>query len=123
MSKGKKILIAVGYMLAFFVVPMLIILLFVSADSRVYVASFVFGIIFFLSFGIVISANLSQKYDLLTAIEELKVQNAALAFRLSENKKDMEKLLAAVDTTPLTPDISVGKSQTSQSDVKFNHSK
>ncbi len=88
MSKGKIALITVLFALATFVVPILILLMFASVND--YLGSvylIVFGTLLFASFGFLFAMLLSTKKEISEQIEELKVQNAAIAFRLSEMKK------------------------------------
>lgn len=87
MSVGKIILTVVIFVLAALIIPLVLLLLLVSAENvSVYVL--VFGIIFFASIGLILALLLSMRKELLAAMEELKVQNAAIAYRLSKNGKD-----------------------------------
>ena len=87
MSVGKIILTVVIFVFAALVIPLILLLLLVSAENvGIYVL--VFGIIFFASIGLILALLLSMRKELLAAMEELKVQNAAIAYRLSKNGKD-----------------------------------
>ncbi len=87
MSVGKIILTVVIFVLAALIIPLVLLLLLVSAENvSVYVL--VFGIIFFASIGLVLALLLSIRKEFFAAMEELKVQNAAIAYRLSKNGKD-----------------------------------
>lgn len=87
MSVGKIILTVVIFVFAALIIPLVLLLLLVSAENvSVYVL--VFGIIFFASVGLILALMLSMRKEFFAALEELKVQNAAIAYRLSKNGKD-----------------------------------
>lgn len=91
MSKGKIALITILFAIATFVVPLLLLLALFSANDyamSLYIS--VFGVMFFGSIGFLVAMVLSVKKDLTDKIEELKVQNAAIAFSLSEIKKQIK---------------------------------
>lgn len=85
MSKGKIVLFTLVFAVASFVVPLVLLMMFVSADNiGAYFA--VFGIVFFASVGFLCATVISVKKEVLKAISEIKVQNAAIAYRLAKEK-------------------------------------
>lgn len=92
MSKGKIALITVAFALITFAIPFIVLLIFVDADYiSIYVTAF--GSILALALGFIVALILSVKKDLLAVVEEIKVQNAAIAFKLS--KTDLNASAAA----------------------------
>ena len=83
MSKGKIALITVAFALITFAIPFIVLLIFVDADYiSIYFTAF--GSILALALGFIVALILSVKKDLLAVVEEIKVQNAAIAFKLSK---------------------------------------
>ena len=86
MTKPKIALFVLIFVLATMVVPLVLLLAFVDANNiSVYIV--VYGIMFFGSIGFMIAMLFKTKSDIQEQIEELKVQNAAITFRLTEMKK------------------------------------
>ena len=98
MSKIKIALITGGFALITFVIPMVLLLALinVTAYSIYYI---VIGVAAFASFGFLFAMLLKIKSDISEQIEELKVQNAAIAYRLSEIKKQADKLPAVAEAS------------------------
>jgi uncharacterized YccA/Bax inhibitor family protein len=96
MSKVKIALITVAFALLTFVIPivLLLALINVNAYSVYYI---VIGVAVFASFGFLFAMLLKVKSDISEQIEELKVQNAAIAYRLSEIKKQASKAQPAAE--------------------------
>ncbi len=86
MSLKKKILTVAIYVLVALIIPAVILLIFVDS-SESYIYLLVFSAIIFTTFGIIIMQINSIKADVNKSLEELKVQNAALAFRFSQIKR------------------------------------
>ena len=86
MSKGKIALTVLAFVAVTFAVPLVLLLAFVDANSiSVYIV--VFGTMFFASIGFLFAMLLKTKADIKEQIEEIKVQNAAIAYKLTEVKK------------------------------------
>ncbi len=86
MSIGKIILIVLGFVALTLGLPLVLLLALVDANNiSVYIV--VFGAIFFGSIGFLIAMLLKTKADITEQIEEIKVQNAAIAYKLTEMKK------------------------------------
>ena len=86
MSKGKIALITLAFVAITLVAPLLLLLALVDANSfSVYIV--VFGTMFFGSIGFLFAMLLKTKADIREMVDEIKVQNAAIAFKLTEMKK------------------------------------
>lgn len=86
MTKGKIALFVLVFVLVTMAIPLVLLLAFVDANNiSVYIV--VYGIMFFGSIGFMIAMLFKTKSEIQEQIEELKVQNAAIAFRLTEMKK------------------------------------
>lgn len=108
MSKLKYVLFTLGFVAVALVIPLVLLLLFVSSENiSIYVL--VFGIIFFASIGFIMALIISVKKDLLATIEELKVQNAAIAYRLSKVSKEEVEAMKQVDIPEVQQPSAVGK--------------
>ena len=86
MSKLKIALITLAFVAITLVAPLVILLALVDANSfSVYIV--VFGTMFFGSIGFLFAMLLKTKADIREMVDEIKVQNAAIAFKLTEMKK------------------------------------
>lgn len=86
MSKVKLALVVIAFVAITFAIPLVLLLAFVDANSiSVYIV--VFGVMFFGSLGFLLAMILKTKADIKDQIEEIKVQNAAIAYKLTEMKK------------------------------------
>lgn len=86
MTKGKIALFVLIFVLVTMAIPLVLLLAFVDANNiSVYIV--VYGVMFFGSIGFMIAMLFKTKSEIQEQIEELKVQNAAIAFRLTEMKK------------------------------------
>ena len=86
MTKPKIALFVLIFILVTMAVPLVLLLAFVDSNNiSVYIV--VYGIMFFGSIGFMIAMLFKTKREIQEQIEELKVQNAAIAFRLTEMKK------------------------------------
>lgn len=102
MSKGKIALTVLVFVLITLVVPLVLLLALVPATSfSIYLV--VFGIMFFGSIGFMVAMLFKVKSEIDEKIEELKVQNAAIAYRLSEMKKQGMGQSAAESATEKEP--------------------
>ena len=99
MTKGKIALFVLIFVLVTMVAPLILLLAFVDVNNiSVYVV--VYGIMFFGSIGFMIAMLFKTKNEIQEQIEELKVQNAAIAFRLTEMKKQGGIVQVAPDAKP-----------------------
>lgn len=91
MSILKKLLFTVILVLAVTIVPGIILLLTVNAESDFYVYVFVYGIILFLIFGYIIISIHALSKQLSESMEEMKKQNAAIAHALLGNHTETKE--------------------------------
>ena len=97
MSKGKIALIVLGFVAITLGLPLVLLLALVDANNfSVYIV--VFGAIFFGSIGFLVAMVLKTKADITEQIEEIKVQNAAIAYKLTEMKKQ-----GGLQSSPVEP--------------------
>ena len=89
----KKIIFVIGFILATLVLPAVILLLFVDAAQGFSVYVITFGVIIFGVLGYIVSSVREMEKKVETTMEEIKMQNAAIAYKLSSN---MDELNVAV---------------------------
>ena len=89
----KKIIFVIGFILATLVLPAVILLLFVDAAQGFSVYVITFGVIIFGVLGYIVSSVRDMEKKVETTMEEIKMQNAAIAYKLSSN---MDELNVAV---------------------------
>ena len=89
----KKIIFVIGFILATLVLPAVILLLFVDAAQGFSVYVITFGVIIFGVLGYIVSSVRDMEKKVETTMEEIKMQNAAIAYKLSNN---MDELNVAV---------------------------
>ncbi len=100
MSKGKIALITLAFVAITLVAPLLILLALVDANSfSVYIV--VFGVMFFGSIGFLFAMLLKTKADIREMVDEIKVQNAAIAFKLTEMKKQGNNVQPSAEPKPM----------------------
>lgn len=85
MSNLKKALFVVIFVVAVLIVPSIILLLTVDASSGFGVYVIVFGIILFSIFGYIIASLRSLSKEIKDAVDEMKMQNAAIAYKLTNS--------------------------------------
>ena len=89
----KKIIFVIGFILATLVLPAVILLLFVDAAQGFSVYVITFGVIIFGVLGYIVSSVRDMEKKVETTMKEIKMQNAAIAYKLSSN---MDELNVAV---------------------------
>ena len=89
----KRIIFVIGFILATLVLPAVILLLFVDAAQGFSVYVITFGVIIFGVLGYIVSSVREMEKKVETTMEEIKMQNAAIAYKLSNN---MDELNVAV---------------------------
>ncbi len=97
----KKIIFVVGFILATLILPALVLLLFVDASQNFAVYVIAFGVIIFGILGYIVSCVREMEKKIETTMEEIKMQNAAIAYKLSNN---MDELNVAA-TQPVAPQV------------------
>ena len=89
----KKIIFVIGFILATLVLPAVILLLFFDAAQGFSVYVITFGVIIFGVLGYIVSSVRDMEKKVETTMKEIKMQNAAIAYKLSSN---MDELNVAV---------------------------
>lgn len=89
MSLKKKILLTLAFVLATLVVPAVVLLLFVDALNYFAVYVVAFGIIIFLILGFIVISLIDIHSTLKSTVEELKMQNAAIAYKLTNASAEL----------------------------------
>ncbi len=124
MSMLKKILYTAIFVVVTLAVPGVILLLTVDASQNFGVYVIVYGLILFAIFGYIIISMHSLSKEIQSALEEMKMQNAAIAYKLTNTPAETidEPVVAEkpVDTStvnlnpaePLTIDGKVVSSET-----------
>ena len=100
MSKGKFALTVLIFVVITLVIPLVLLLALVDANSlSIYIT--VFGVMFFGSIGFLFAMLLKTKAEIKEQIEDIKVQNAAIAYKLTEAKKQAKVAPISVDAKPV----------------------
>lgn len=85
MSLIKKILFTVVFVIAVLIVPAVLLLLFVDASQSFSVYVIVYGVIIFAILGYIVASVKSMESTFNKTMEEIKKQNAAIAYKLTNN--------------------------------------
>ncbi len=92
MSKKKIALFTLIFTVVVFIVPLILLMVLVTSENvGIYFA--VFGLIYFASLGFVCANVIAVKKEVVKTVSEIKVQNAAIAYRLSKNKNEVSEIL------------------------------
>ena len=83
MSMLKKLLFTAIFVVAALTIPGVILLLTVDATNQFGVFVIVYGVILFAIFGYIIVSMHSLSKEIHSALEEMKMQNAAIAYKLT----------------------------------------
>lgn len=79
----KKVLFVICFILATLVLPAFVLLLFVDAATNFAVYVVAFGVIIFAILGYIVASIHNMEKKLEETMEEIKMQNAAIAYRLT----------------------------------------
>lgn len=90
----KKVLFVVCFILATLVLPAFILLLFVDASQNFAVYVIAFGIIIFAILGYIVSCVREMEKKIESTMDEIKMQNAAIAYKLSNNMNEFSAPVA-----------------------------
>ncbi len=103
MSLSKRIIFTAVFVVAALIIPLLLLIAFVDSTAHFSVYVLVFGIIIFASFGFILANIISVRKNVEEAMEELKIQNAAIAFKLTsvfkDNPEALDELMKQVNST------------------------
>ncbi len=98
MSVMKKILFVVCFVLATLVAPAVLLLFFIDSSTSFTIYVIVFGVIIFGILGYIIASLRSISKEVSDALEEMKKQNAAIAFKITQS--DVVNVSADANQTP-----------------------
>ncbi len=87
----KKIIFVIAFILVALVLPMVVMLFFVDTESRFSTYIFVYALIIFSVLGYIIASVRSMEKALESALEEIKMQNAAIAYKISNTELEEPK--------------------------------
>ncbi len=96
MTNVKKLIFVVCFVVLALIVPAIILLLFFDASANFSVFVVVFGIIIFSCFGYILATVKSMELKLVAALDEIKKQNAAIAYKISGSKIEFTDTVSAV---------------------------
>ncbi len=97
MSIGKKILFVALFIICALILPAVILIGFVDSVNYFSVYVITYGVILFGIFGYIIVSVRSMSKELHNALEEMKKQNAAIAYKLSSANFELEDDLEPVN--------------------------
>ncbi len=117
MSKLKKALFVVIFVVFTLTVPALILLLTVDASANFAAYVIVYGVILFSIFGYIIISMHSLSKEIREAVEEMKMQNAAIAYKLTNNPVQ-EPTAAGVDEEAKTTNVKLNPAEPLKIDGK-----
>ena len=103
MSIGKKILFVALFVICALVLPAVILIGFVDSVNYFSVYVITYGVILFAIFGYIIVSIKNMSKELNSAVEEMKKQNAAIAYKLTSGNFVVEDDVAAPVEAALTP--------------------
>ena len=112
MTLVRKLLFTAIFVAAVILIPGVILLLTVDAmqDFSVYVV--VYGIILFAIFGYIIVSIHSISKEIHDALEEMKMQNAAIAYKLTTGEKAVEEDNKVTSEKPIQPVVETPNQKT-----------
>lgn len=90
MTIGKKILFIALFIVCALVLPAVVLIGFVDSVNYFSVYVIAYGVILFGIFGYIVVSIRSMSKELHNAVEEMKKQNAAIAYKLSSANFDVE---------------------------------
>lgn len=92
----KKLIFVVLFVLATLVLPAVILLMFVDASANFSIYVIAYGVIVFAILGYVVASVRSMEKQLGDALEEIKMQNAAIAYKLSNTDTELQNIAPAI---------------------------
>ncbi len=117
MSNLKKALFVVVFVVVTLTIPALILLLTVDASINFGAYVIVYGVILFSIFGYIIISMHSLSKEIREAVEEMKMQNAAIAYKLTNNPVQ-EPTVAVVDEEAKTTNVKLNPAEPLKVDGK-----
>ncbi|MBE6795042.1 MAG: hypothetical protein E7533_00495 [Ruminococcaceae bacterium] len=105
MSMLKKIIFTVIFIIATLVVPAVLLLLFVDAGTTKGYDTFVivFAVIIFGILGYIVASIRSMEVKFRDTMDEIKRQNAAIAYKITQTPTELDTAVAGADKTEVEP--------------------
>lgn len=94
---AKKIIFVIAFVLVTLVLPAVLLLLFVDATTHLSTYFVVFAVIIFAVLGYVVISVREMNKNLDSALNEIKMQNAAIAYKLSNNAGETSDATVSVE--------------------------
>ncbi len=85
----KKLVFVIGFVLATLILPAVVLLLLVDASQNFAVYVISFGVIIFGILGYIVSCVRNVEKKIETTMDEIKMQNAAIAYKISNNMNEL----------------------------------
>lgn len=101
MSILKKIAFTLIFIVAALVAPAILLLLFVDSSTSFSVYVVVYGVIIFGILGYIIASIRSMEIKFKDTMEEIKKQNAAIAYKITQVPVSVDLAPVTVDTEPV----------------------
>ncbi len=95
----KKVIFVVAFILLTLVLPAIVLLLFIDSSTSFSVYVITYGVIIFGILGYIVSSVRNMEKKLEEAMDEIKMQNAAIAYKISNGGFD----LTAAPQAPVAP--------------------
>lgn len=95
MAIVKKLVFSLVFIICALIIPALILLLLVDAAQSFAVYVIVYGIIIFGTLGYIIASLLDMNKSLKASMDEIKKQNAAIAYKITKGAVDFSEMPAA----------------------------
>ena len=93
---AKKIIFVIAFVLVTLVLPAVLLLLFVDATTHLSTYFVVFAVIIFAVMGYVVISVREMNKNLDSALNEIKMQNAAIAYKISNNGSETDNTVGTV---------------------------
>ena len=93
---AKKIILVISFVLVTLVLPAVLLLLFVDATTHLSTYFVVFAVIIFAVMGYVVISVREMNKNLDSALNEIKMQNAAIAYKISNNGIETDNTVGTV---------------------------
>ena len=93
---AKKIIFVIAFVLVTLVLPAVLLLLFVDATTHLSTYLVVFAVIIFAVMGYVVISVREMNKNLDSALNEIKMQNAAIAYKISNNGSETDNTVGTV---------------------------
>ncbi len=98
----RKLVFVIAFVIVTLILPTIVMLLFVDTTSSFSTYIVVYGIIIFAICGYTVSSVMSMEKKLDAALEEIKMQNAAIAYKLSNGDNEFNDVKKSVETNTNT---------------------